>query len=281
MSNTKKTYFLAPNFHILPPPTGPLLLGSIISSVSKPEHILNRQPNYVPIPPSSPSFTHHQAGFSSTHSNSLSGSFGGFTALNAFLSSILSLRVDADLDGASSGSTIYKCKDLETTYFYPDDEYIAKNIEIKRVKDWMTDTYWKKPVYMITGLKIARGMKAESKQGKSLKGKVEVGVDATMLTGVPVSGGPKVGGGVEAKNGVSWDGSDDFIFAYRVVRIKLKGKEGGFEAGEHISGALYSEGDEGAKGNLRDEWDVSEIEDMEGEEIVAPHIICEEEPVEG
>jgi hypothetical protein len=169
-----------------------------------------------------------------------------------------------------------KCDDLETTYFQPDDEFIAKSLKSGMVKSYMEKTWWGKPVYLVSGLKIARGVSAESEEKRGYGGATEVGIDATAVTGgVPVSGGPKIERKVERREGVTWGGSEDFLFAYRLVRIKLKGEEGGFKEGDYNKGALYNDDDDvetkkedrGTEG-LRELWNIEDVNSAEGAEDV-------------
>lgn len=111
------------------------------------------------------------------------------------------------------------------------------------VKSYMEKTRWGKPVYLIMGLKIARWMDAESNEYTIYRGAAKVGVDGTVVSGgVPISGGPSVEGKLEKREGVKFGTSSDFIFAFQLVRIKLRGK-GGFKGAEYNRGARYSPDD--------------------------------------
>ncbi|CZR60316.1 uncharacterized protein PAC_10212 [Phialocephala subalpina] len=276
MSNQIKTYFLAPNFHLIPPPKGPLALGSIITSPSTPERILNKT-TLVPVP--NPSiYTIHQTKWSSTRSALKEAKVGVWTS---FLQVILGITADVDVNRSHDVSGVYKCDDLETTYFQPDDEFIAASLKSTAVKSYMEKTWWGKPVYLVTGLKIARGVSADSEEKMNYGSAVKVGIDATVvLVGVPVSGGPKVEGKLERKEGVSWEGNEDFVFAYRLLRVKLRGKDGEFKEEDYNKGALYNDGDGeeveeedvGAE-RLREAWDINEANGVEeGAEDVA--VVC-------
>jgi hypothetical protein len=59
-------------------------------------------------------------------------------------------------------------------------------------------------VYLVSGLKIVRGLSIESKEKRGYRGIIKVGINATIVTGgVPVSGGPKIKRKVERKEGVT------------------------------------------------------------------------------
>lgn len=49
---------------------------------------------------------------------------------------------------------------------------------------------------------------------------------------VPISGGPSVEGAVENKGSVSWEGSSDFVFAFRVRKVLVEKKTGAVKSDE-------------------------------------------------
>ena len=100
---------------------------------------------------------------------------------------------------------------------------------------------------MITAVKIARGASAKSARsvGRGVEGRV--GLDgALLLGGAPVSLGPEVGVSWGRTEGGSFEGSSDFVFAFRLRRIAVQRKGGQVTHAEYVSGAMY--GDQGADG---------------------------------
>lgn len=93
---------------------------------------------------------------------------------------------------------------------------------------------YRKPVYLVTGLKIARGVKlARSVKLDAVGAEVSAEVDAGVWTGVPVSGGPEVGVTRGRREGVTWEGDgpeNDFVFASRVWKVKVRKNTAGNEA---------------------------------------------------
>jgi hypothetical protein len=82
-------------------------------------------------------------------------------------------------------------------------------------------------------------------------GKIGVDVDATIWSGgtVPIGGGPNVEGQREKKEGTTWKGSSDFIFAFRVRKVSVKKKTGEVkEDEEYKTGAML--GDEIEEGDV-------------------------------
>jgi hypothetical protein len=48
-----------------------------------------------------------------------------------------------------------------------------------------------------------------------------VDLDSSLLGGIPVGGRPEIYGKVGNEKQVSWEGSGDFVFAFRVRRVKV------------------------------------------------------------
>jgi hypothetical protein len=103
MSNQIKTYFLAPNFHLIPPPDGPLALGSIITSPRAPERILNKTTR-IPIPIASV-YTTHQTKWSSTRSALTETKIGVWTS---FLQVVLGITANVDVNCCHDSNEVYK-----------------------------------------------------------------------------------------------------------------------------------------------------------------------------
>lgn len=70
---------------------------------------------------------------------------------------------------------------LETKYFLPDDEYLTKSVNDPGVQAYFQVYNWRKPVYLITGIKIARGSKVTSERNTERSAQAEIKVDATDL----------------------------------------------------------------------------------------------------
>lgn len=96
-------------------------------------------------------------------------------------------------------------------------------------------------MYIITGLKTVTGAKAKSYKSRAVGGNLGVEVDGTVWSGggVPVSVGPVAEGNMERKDGVSWEGSSDFVFAFRVRKVFVE-KPGKLRSDEdYKSGAMF------------------------------------------
>lgn len=65
-------------------------------------------------------------------------------------------------------------------------------------------------------------------------------VDGTVLSGgtVPVGGGPEVRGGKAKKLKISWDGSDDFVMAFKISKVRVSKIGNVKDEKEYLKGAF-------------------------------------------
>ena len=124
----------------------------------------------------------------------------------------------------------YTMDALETVYFVTDPllEEIKARLKAPRVQAVLkagSIPGLRQPVYMITGLMIAKGFTALQKRGKHTAG--EVGVS----TNVPMPAGD-VGFGINLTKSASteesdmWKAGEDIVFAYQLLKIEVKGWKG-------------------------------------------------------
>lgn len=265
MANPRKTYFLAPTRDT--PPAAAIQLGHLITDPAWPEeNILN--PSILPIPSTMGPYTTTKHDVSSSTSISHDTSPGIFTE---FLQSIAGLGVDLDGHYKREHESALDMAAMETTYFSPTVEYVREAVQAEEVRAFLRKKHWlvlKRPVYMITGLKIARGAKAATKMLRETGVHAQVSVDLSAVTGgVPISVGPKLGHDRERGEQMNWNAGDDFIFAYRLRKIVLK-KGVEVKSEMLVKGALYNL-DEGTEtldvGAMEEEnLDIEEQDEYDG-----------------
>jgi hypothetical protein len=125
---------------------------------------------------------------------------------------------------------------------------------------------YRKPVYIITGLKTVTGAKAKSYKSHAVGGNLGVEVNGTIWSGgtVLIGGGPEVEGKIEKKEGTTWEGSSDFVFAFRVRKVSVEKKTGTVkEDDDYKTGAML--GNEIWKEDVP-ELSISAVEDPEAED---------------
>ncbi|KAK1830612.1 hypothetical protein QBC39DRAFT_383093 [Podospora conica] len=211
-----KTYILAPNFTYRPNTS--ICLGDIIQDPSDPTRPLSSLPSAVP----TESHLDYDARLATSTSSSLNGSvFAKFLDL-------AEARLGAGV--SRDARDVYAMERLETVYFtkQPTEEEAAERVKDARVAAAINaGVFGKKPVYMISALKIARGLRVETGRGRGWNADVGVGVPLAAALGVPLEVGVEVGGGRERAVEASWTVGEDVVFAYQCHVLGYKGWRGG------------------------------------------------------
>jgi hypothetical protein len=155
---------------------------------------------------------------------------------------ILGIGGDVQLEASTTKKDDWNCEILKTTWFTPTTEYIVKSLENTEVKKFLVDNQvWlrRSKVYMITGIKVAYGASSAAERAINIGVKLHLGVDATMATGVPVSGGPDIGAKWCSKTMQGSGRAEPFVFAFRLRQIKVSAK-GDVAHKQLTSGAMLS-----------------------------------------
>jgi hypothetical protein len=142
-----------------------------------------------------------------------------------------------------SDEKMFTFERMDTTQFIPTEDYLKRCVESASVRRFLETSRFHKPVYIITGIKIVSGAQVSTKTSRALDGMVGAQVDGMVMSGgmVPVGGGPEIRRGKASKNAVSWKGSSDFVFAYKVSEV-LVSKSGKVKRErDYTKGALYED----------------------------------------
>lgn len=254
-------YHQAPNFSIIPPDCGGYLrLGSIITSISNADDEPINLDCRIDIPESK--ICHHrQNGFTATRLHMLNDSY----AILARLMATKGLGGELRYAPERSNHDIYHFRSIDTIYFTPQQQYLVQSMNQEDVRDHIESTKYK-AVYMITGLKIARGPSVRMSKGTKTVVNFEVG--AQQPGGLPVELGPKLSVSRDARVELGFEDSDDFIFGIRVKKLAFKRHwltrtiQGELTASDHKKGAtMYDDsGDEHQQEDILDLGDEYEME---------------------
>lgn len=233
------TYIPCPNWDI-PDNSTLVTLGSLIRDPKNPE---SRIPRFVPTPiPAGSIHTGAKTDWHTTLTELLSGRLG----IWAQCLQIVGLGGDLSFSALRSSLEGHKFEVLETKYFLPTDEFIKESLKNDFVQGFFEVNEWRKSVYMITGIKIARGASVDNRKTSEVGGNGKVGVDLTAV-GAPVMLGPEAGFEKKRERIVAYAGSTDYVFAYRLKRIRAR-RGGKLEEGDYLKGALFELTDENDKG---------------------------------
>jgi hypothetical protein len=251
-----KEYLLAPNFDLPPPPSGPLQLGHILDDPTEPRYPLN--PDDVIAPLDSKSYTQAVTGFSATRSQLHESGF----RLWAKLTDLVPVGADAGVIGKKDSTDVYSIKTIDTEFFLPSKKYLEASVHRPDVKRFLEGSRWRNSIFMITGLKVARGASVTSYRLSEQKAGGEASVNLAPVT-VPLSIGAGGGRNITAEELTKTDGSGDFVLAYQLRKIIYKkGKPAKHES--YNKGAVFDNDPvRGAQGD-----DGLVVDGLEEEEVV-------------
>lgn len=217
------TYLLAPNFHFRAG-TGPIALGNIIADPLRPHRALTTVDagTLKAIYPRVETFTYYDRSMKLVTSHDVS------MAVWAQFVQTVSAKVSGER--GTSMHTNYTMDALDTTYFVTDPplEEIEVRLKVPRVQAVVKAGSMpglRQPVYMVTGLMIARGFAALQERGKHKAGEVEVSGNVPTPTG---DAGLRANLAKSASTEESdmWKAGEDIVFAYQLLKIEVMGWKG-------------------------------------------------------
>jgi hypothetical protein len=78
---------------------------------------------------------------------------------------------------------------------------------------------FRKRLYMVTGVRVARGARLCQNNSKTVGANAKTLVDLTAVSAVPLKVGPEVNVSTEKSHSYSFQGASDFVYAYRVCEV--------------------------------------------------------------
>lgn len=223
MAAHRKSYFLAPSCGY--PANGRIALGDIISDAFFPAQSLLAGASRVTDgasqePKVYTSIIEGYQDIRAAHKNGRLGVWARYLEI-----------VDTNTEWHWEGNTNedYKCDEMATRYILPDLAYLQTRVADPRVKQVMGMRRGgigsRRAVYIITGVKIAKGLALASVAGQERGFDAAAGVDVTPLSGgaVPlgVGAGANRTAGTQQKTTAKIVG--DFTFAYQLCKFRFTG----------------------------------------------------------
>lgn len=217
------TYFLAPSFRFKPG-TGPIALGNIIADPLRPHRALTTvgeetlKTDYPRVETIADQDRSTVRGASCEFSMAIWSQF--LQTISAKVSGGRSVNMQ----------TTYTMRALETTYFVTDPslEVIEARLRAPRVQAVIKASNipgFRHPVYMVTGLMVAKGFAAVQQRARTKAGEVSaIGGILTPAGGVGLGTGTTSSSTTE--QGDTWKTVDDIVFAYQLLKIEVKGWRG-------------------------------------------------------
>ncbi|KAI0108661.1 hypothetical protein GGR51DRAFT_514531 [Nemania sp. FL0031] len=133
------------------------------------------------------------------------------------------LGVETNGQAAKKDEEEWHVKSLEDSIFWPDVAYVRSAMGHSDVPETLKGFGFKRRVYMVTGIRIARGAVLQTMTNQSsleLGGIVEGSIaDAA----VPLSGGGVVGIRAQINTAQTAQNVQDFVFAYKLNEVSYRG----------------------------------------------------------
>lgn len=209
----KKSYFIVPPGTV--PAIGSIVLGNVITDPTIPSDAVNPQP--ISFPKSIPiSYSIPLKNWKWSKSPSVKASGGIF----AQFVGVVDFEISAHKDKETKRE--YSCKELETQSFQISDEFITV---IKALPEVQAKILRRESLYIITGIKIAKGATVNEEAFQSLGFRLATTVDLTALGGVPVKVGPQVNVDKSDPERLEYNIEEDFVFAYRLEELYYRWRE--------------------------------------------------------
>ncbi|UKZ69236.1 uncharacterized protein TrAtP1_010245 [Trichoderma atroviride] len=219
----QKTYLLAPNFRFKPQ-SGPIALGNLITDPLRPHRALTTvdadylQANY----PRIETITEQD--------HALSRATGHDISVGVWAQFVQTVCAKTSGQRNSTAQTSYTMDSLEAMYFVTDPslEEIEARLKVPRVHGFVKASSFpglRKPVYMVTGLMIAKGFVARQETRESTGAQVEANGTVPM-PGSDVRLGVKLSKSTYNTQSDAWRVIEDIVFAYQLLKIEIKGWKG-------------------------------------------------------
>ncbi|PTB36263.1 hypothetical protein M441DRAFT_62242 [Trichoderma asperellum CBS 433.97] len=128
---------------------------------------------------------------------------------------------------------------LETTFFIPTLPWLEQCLANPLVKRYLEKSRYRKPVYIITGLKTVTGAAVKTNNYSASANKVGIEAEIPGSEGIlPWTTKPGIATKQQVKDNVSWEDRGDFIFAYRVSKVWIK--KGSILEDDYTRGAMFA-----------------------------------------
>ncbi|EGE04574.1 hypothetical protein TEQG_03445 [Trichophyton equinum CBS 127.97] len=227
----RRTYFVPANFDNPPPPDGPIKLGQLVVQPENPGR---------PVDPAGPLAFEDFEGmkrytnstkFSLQDQNEMASEGGLFgRALQA-----VSVKLGASFSSSAVSYVLNEIETLDVEFIEPTDDYVKASMDRPRVKAALKKQFFKKRLYMVTGIKTAYpGAKLDRKDAFS-----------ASLAGESEASGPKgtgaVGGNAKFSaselRALALVPARPFVYGYRLQECYYRIRS--LNHKEFVDGALF------------------------------------------
>lgn len=175
----------------------------------------------------------------------------------------------------SSGSDDkFRFEKMHTEEFFPNEDYIKEVLQRSPVAIRMLEKQHKN-LFVIVGVKTVSGAAVKRAHSRNIGGSFDISIDAALAgSPIPASVGPSVVSSSGSNESVSFEGSDDFVFAFRVQKLQMKRREEGVRQEDYNKGAMF---EYGAPGKIQPQYlEISELGASDGLDIFASQDVYDE-----
>lgn len=179
------------------------------------------------------------------------------------------------IDVSSDSDDRFRFEKMHTEEFFPDAEYIKSILQRSPVATRMLEKQ-RKQLYVIVGVKTVSGAAVKRAHSGNIGGSLDISIDAAVAgSPVPTSVGPSVVSSSGISESVSFEGSDDFVFAFRLQKLRMKRREEGVRQEDYAKGAMFEYGAPGKKES--ESLEISELNASDGLDDFASQDVDEED----
>lgn len=211
------TYLIAPNWTFRPH-TGPIALGNIIADPFRPQRVLT----YLDATSLVERYPRIER-MTETHSMTRESKSNISVAIWTQFLQTASLRSSGER--AASNLNEYTMDSLATEYFVSDPEpaEIEARVNVPAVRRTMQSGSFRftNPVYMVSGVKIAKNFGGKKESAKKIAASAEGGGSVPTVSG-DVAIGAKAAGSRNGEERDEWVIEGDVVIAYQLLIIELK-----------------------------------------------------------
>ncbi|KAH7153362.1 hypothetical protein EDB81DRAFT_791250 [Dactylonectria macrodidyma] len=230
MSNAKRpTYLLSPNWTFRP--GGKIAIGNVIVDPLQPHRAIIKPDPQNPMPIETATERNWQLSIKNNRKLDLS--------LWATFAENIGVKFGTTQAHIKDEQYRMASLDTESLQDDPSDEYIKALCNGPKVKEYMRlDSLLCKPIYIVTGLKIAKGFSLTATNDQSVNFTVKAGLEHVTGSALAAGTGSQLSSHVSAH----FESDNDIIFAYQLMVIKPKGwtKDKKFVATDFLKHALLT-----------------------------------------
>jgi hypothetical protein len=127
---------------------------------------------------------------------------------------------------------------LQTVKFEPGDEYLQRTLNLLANLRFLKETRFRKPVYVVTGVKVAYGGRTSRSNAKALGGEGSIGLNPAF-PGLQL--GPKAGLSQKIEESEDVGEAVDFVYAFRLNKVHYSRRKERFVQEKFTKGAVFSQ----------------------------------------